>query len=138
MAWAIVSIGMFIVLGIAAWLTPAEEGMGTHEALGLPPCSMVITSGLPCPTCGMTTAFSHSMRGQFVSAFVAQPTGLLLWLATVVLAIYGLAVSIRGRALWINWDRIAARLMLSLGILMMLGWGFKIAWGMALGTLPMK
>jgi len=135
MAWGVIAAAMAAVLVTAAWLTPAKEGMGTHEALGLPPCSLVVTSGLPCPTCGMTTAYAHAMRGQFVSAFIAQPMGLVLWAGTWLMAIYGALVAMRGRGLWINWDRLAPRLMLALGIGMMLGWGFKIAWGMAMGTI---
>lgn len=137
-AWGVIATAMAAVLVTAAILTPAKEGMGTHEALGLPPCSLVVTSGLPCPTCGMTTSFAHAMRGQFISAFIAQPMGLMLWVGTWLIAIYGTSVAVRGKGLWINWDRLAPRLMLTLGICMMLGWGFKIAWGMATGTINLN
>lgn len=136
--WAVVSLGMAAVLATAAWLEPAPEGMGTHQQLGLPSCSLVITSGLPCPTCGMTTAFAHCMRGQFISAFLAQPAGLVLWIGTVFICGYGAYVAYCGQSIWVNWDRIAAKIMLGLGILLILGWGFKIGLGLLTGELPMK
>ena len=48
--------GCVALLSVAAWLTPDELGVGSHQQLGLPPCSMLTLTGYPCPTCGMTTA----------------------------------------------------------------------------------
>ncbi len=54
--WAACSV----VLGIAAWLTPSPSGMGTHTQLNLPQCGWIVMMDLPCPTCGMTTAFAFA------------------------------------------------------------------------------
>jgi hypothetical protein len=70
------------VLGLAAWLPPAAKGFGTHTRLGLPPCAWPQVVGGPCPTCGMTTAFSFAAHGRFVSSFLAQPFGFMLAIAT--------------------------------------------------------
>lgn len=136
--WAVVALACAALLGIAAWLRPSPEGMGTHQALGLPPCGFVYTSGMPCPTCGMTTSFSLTVRGRLYSAVVAQPAGFVLCLSAMGLVGYGAYVSIRGRAIWINWDRISTRLVISLAFLILGGWGFKMAHGLIVGTLPLN
>lgn len=66
-----------IVLTIARVITPSPNGIGTHEQLGLPPCVFHQLTGIPCPTCGMTTSFAHTVRLHFYEAFVTQPFGML-------------------------------------------------------------
>lgn len=135
--WATAATVCIIVLCTAAWLTPSATGMGTHEGLGLPPCGFAYTSGMPCPTCGMTTSFSLAVRGRVLAAIVTQPAGFVLFLATGIVAFYGWLIALGGRAVWINWDRISARLMITLVLVVFLGWGFKIghgAWTGALGA----
>lgn len=60
------------LLMLAIWLTPSPTGLGTHQQLGLPPCTILFWFGIPCPSCGGTTAFAHFVRGQWVSAFRAN------------------------------------------------------------------
>lgn len=68
-------IGYAAILALAAWLTPAPSGLGTHMELHLPPCGFYVLFHKPCPSCGMTTAFSWLMHGRPVEAFRAQPAG---------------------------------------------------------------
>jgi hypothetical protein len=77
------------VLVLAALLTPSAAGHGTHESLGLPACGVAATFGVPCVTCGMTTAFSHAARGQLVSAASAQPMGAILSVAAATMVWVG-------------------------------------------------
>src|SRR5204863_3314928 len=72
----LVALGAAGVLGVALWLNPAPDGHGTHTQLGLPPCAWAVALNRPCPTCGMTTAFSFGVRGRLAEAFQAQPFGL--------------------------------------------------------------
>jgi hypothetical protein len=65
-------------LVIAAWLRPSPLGMGTHQQLGLPPCTLVTMFGIRCPSCGMTTSWSHFVRGQWVQSLQANVGGCLL------------------------------------------------------------
>lgn len=67
------------VLGVAFWLSPNEEGSGTHTQLGLPPCGYLVATGRPCLTCGMTTAFAFAVRGRVFRALDANPSGLVLF-----------------------------------------------------------
>ena len=80
--YGLVAFGALGVLIVAAVLRPSDGGFGTHEQLGLPPCGWIVAANLPCPTCGMTTAFSHAANGNLPGSFGAQPFGALLALAT--------------------------------------------------------
>lgn len=79
---AALAVGSLGVLAIAAWLNPSERGHGTHTLIGLPPCAWAVWFDKPCPTCGMTTAFSHAGEGQWMTAFLTQPAGAVLGLLT--------------------------------------------------------
>ena len=70
--------GLLALLVIAACLQPAPEGHGTHEQLGLPPCTFKLLFAVRCPSCGMTTAWSHFVRGQVIQSLAANSAGTLL------------------------------------------------------------
>lgn len=125
------------VLATAARLPPAPAGAGTHERLGLSPCGFYRLTGIPCPSCGMTTAFAHAVRGQLFQAFKAQAMGLLLALATTAAAGLSLIVAVTGKTWTVNWYRVdAARVLIVAGVLLILAWGLKIAWVLAERNLP--
>ncbi len=84
LAAALIASGCLGVLATAAWLNPSERGHGTHTQIGLPPCSWAVWFDKPCLTCGMTTAFSHTGEGRWISAFITQPAGAVLSLGTAV------------------------------------------------------
>jgi hypothetical protein len=117
-AMALTAAAIAIVLALSLWLSPDPRGHGTHERLGLPPCSTMRLLGFPCPTCGMTTAFSLAARGRFAEAFQTQPAGAagfgLACLAVPVLT--AVAASGRcpraGRRVWI-----ATALLIGAGVL---------------------
>jgi len=99
---------------------------------------MLIMTGYPCPTCGMTTAFAHFVRGQWLRALWVQPAGFVLAAATVGVALVALWTLVRGR-----WPRILLpafitpyRLFLTLLLLLLGSWAFKIVTGLATHTLP--
>jgi len=81
---AVVAAGLLALLAVAAWLTPAQQGHGTHEQLGMYRCGWVVAFNKPCPTCGMTTAFAHAAEGDLWASFVTQPMGALLALTSSV------------------------------------------------------
>lgn len=143
LAWAGIAIACSAILGVAVFLEPDPKGLGTHRGLGLlfgdklfPPCSWPLVSGLPCPTCGMTTSFSNVVRGRLITAFFAQPAGMVLCFLTIGTLVYSLYVSLTGWRVWVHWDRIGVRFLLVIGLLMMGGWAFKLAHGLLTGTLP--
>lgn len=119
--------GCVAILGVAAWIDPNPGGVGTHRQLGFGACGFLLTTGLPCPTCGMTTSFAHTVRGQLFSAFWSQPAGALLALLTAGLALLGVVVAITGRRLEVNWYRInPMRVMVGCIVIFLGSWVFKI------------
>jgi hypothetical protein len=114
-------------LFIARALSPAAQGFGTHEQLGLPPCAFFKLTGLPCPSCGMTTCFAHAAKFHFAEAWLTQPFGLLLFFLAVVLvpaAIYGLCARVPAKHLVISST--ARQSVALLFGLYLLGWAYKL------------
>lgn len=134
---ALVFSGCAALLGTAAYLEPDAAGYGTHRQLGFGKCGMLVTTGLPCPTCGMTTAYAYTVRGRLISAFVAQPAGFLLALATIVAAVGSVRVIVTGR-FRPRWMPILTPYRLFFGLLIFFvgGWAFKIVYGLLTGALP--
>jgi hypothetical protein len=78
-----VAAGLILVFGIALRLKPYDdEGrplrMETHRQLGLPSCQFYFVTGLPCPSCGMTTSFALLMHGDPWNSLRANAVGTLL------------------------------------------------------------
>ena len=71
----LLAIGLIILLVVASRLSPNSSGMGTHQQLGLPPCSIRILYGIRCPACGMTTSWAYLTHGQFLDAARANLAG---------------------------------------------------------------
>ena len=115
------------VLSLAAWLNAAPEGLGTHEQLRLPTCGWIRLMDVPCPTCGMTTAFAHAADGNLVASFLAQPLGCLLAIATAMGVIIGVYVTITGsRVLGLLgrlWGRRTGWLLAGIVVT---AWGYKV------------
>lgn len=115
------------LIGVAAWLTPDPDGMGTHIQLGLRPCTYLEATGIPCATCGMSTAFSHAAHGQLIQSFVTQPAGMIMCLLLAVISLLSLYTLVMGiDILPIVRLLIKPHAFLSMGILVGAAWGYKI------------
>ncbi|NBX36689.1 MAG: DUF2752 domain-containing protein [Planctomycetes bacterium] len=126
-AMALVTLACAVLLGIAAWLQPAAAGIGTHRQLGLPSCSWPSTMNIPCPSCGMTTAFALAADGRLIDAFHAQPLGLLLAIGTAALAIASAHSAATGaRTVGILWGMVGSKAWWALGAFAVAAWGYKI------------
>ncbi len=115
--WERIALGvlgglLLVLLFVASRLAPDPQGLGTHQQLGLPSCSMVMLTGLRCPGCGMTTAWAHCMRGQWGEAMGANVAGTLLCLLSILCAPVLIAYSWLGRTWRSPWFSTA-----SLGVL---------------------
>ncbi|MEI8196089.1 MAG: DUF2752 domain-containing protein, partial [Phycisphaerae bacterium] len=78
--WSLLIFGIGgSMLGLGAWMTPSSHGLGTHaENLHLPPCGFYFTTGVPCPTCGCTTAVCWFAHGHVLQSLYVQPFGALV------------------------------------------------------------
>lgn len=85
------------LLGVSWRLTPDPAGMGTHHQLGLPMCSVRQFFGMRCPSCGMTTSWSHMVRGQALSSVQANSGGALLAIVAILTGPWMLLCGLRGR-----------------------------------------
>ena len=85
--WVVAGLGSWAVLGIAAWLRPDPRGFGSHQQLGLPPCTFEALTRVPCPGCGLTTSFANMAHGHVITAFAANLMGPLLFGLTLAVAV---------------------------------------------------
>jgi hypothetical protein len=75
---ALIAIFLLTMFVTARWLEPEISGLGTHQQLGLPPCSVRMVFGIRCPSCGMTTSWAHLANGNLIGAANANLGGMLL------------------------------------------------------------
>jgi hypothetical protein len=124
----LVVAGACWVLMTAMNVVPDQRGYGTHEDLGMEPCGYLERNGHPCATCGMTTAFSHTVRLQLPRAFLASPAGMLLCLLTIAVPAWVIHSLLTGESalrflLW-PYGRL---LPVVLFLLIIASWLYKIA-----------
>ncbi len=128
--------GCVAVLVIARGLSPNKWGYGTHRQMGLPACSMLVQTGWPCPTCGLTTSVSAIADGKLLLGVRANVFGLVIFVALITGAISGALEAVLG------WDVLAKAagpgvwwfLIAAVGVLV--GWAVNLTVGFLTGELP--
>lgn len=120
-------IGSLLMVVTGRLLTPAGSGYGTHQQLGLPACPFRSLTGLPCPSCGLTTSFSHAAHFDFSAALVAQPFGVVVFLIVLSWIPASLILGYQGHT-WSSMieSRAASRFLYLLLVLYLLGWIYNI------------
>ena len=105
-------------LPFAAGAVLPAEGAGF-----LPDCPFRSMTGLPCPMCGATRAFTHVARGD--SAFLSYNA---FWvLVAVALIVAGIVVLIKRRPFTDELTRTPARAALTAVLLGGAGWAYALA-----------
>jgi Protein of unknown function (DUF2752) len=99
---AIFALLLASILVTARVLEPDPRGFGTHEQLGLQPCSFWRYFGRPCPTCGATTAWAWTLRGELPAALASNIAATLLCIATLPTALWLAASTVQGRWLLVT------------------------------------
>lgn len=93
----------------------------------LPECGWITIFDLPCPTCGMTTAFSHAANGNLPASFLTQPLGALLALATAIAFLSGMFVAFTGSRIGSMFGRLwTYRTGWIIAGLVVVSWGYKV------------
>jgi Protein of unknown function (DUF2752) len=127
---ALVCLAVFLTLifGIAIYLNPyREDGTArqqeTHRQLGLPPCTFYEKTGLPCPSCGMTTSFALLIRGDLWHSAQANFAGTLLGTFCLFLIPWSLASIWKQRLLFVrSFETMMTILVASFMGIMLLRW----------------
>ena len=94
-------------------------------------CALVLlvaaAVGVPCPSCGMTTAFAHAARGNLPAALAAQPAGGVLALLTAMTFLVALHAAATGsRAVTLLQGVAGTRAAIAAAVLLLGAWGYKI------------
>jgi hypothetical protein len=124
------AVSVALVVGpavvVMAMVHPDARGVGTHEQLGLEACGWPVAYGLPCPTCGCTTAACHVVHGHLLTAFVVQPFGALFMIASILLGAHAVWCLLRRRSFADILVRLPVWRLLGAGLLILLAaWGYK-------------
>lgn len=115
------------IVGLLLTLKPDPRGIGTHEQLGMAPCGWAQgPEGIPCPTCGVTTAACQLVHLHPIDAVLTQPFGAALALAGLALAATAAFCLVRQRAFlellaWLPYGTI----FVSLTLLLLASWLYK-------------
>lgn len=132
LAVSLLALGLLAPLGVAAMLHPDGRGFGTHQQLGLPPCTFRVLFGRRCPSCGMTTSWAYLVRGKIVQAAAANVGGTLLGVITAVAAIWLLANGLWGRWLGLVPNAtLLAWLLAGVAAVTLVDWVIRLALGSA-------
>lgn len=114
-------------LAVAGGLEPDEHGVGTHRQLGMSSCALLVLTGVPCPTCGMTTACALAVRGRWMASLRTQPAGCLLAASLMIGALVTVAGLMTGNVWSINWFRVRPLWAAAGAVLFFIAaWGYKI------------
>jgi hypothetical protein len=135
-----IALTLCAVFAVAIWLNPYNDDgsprtMATHRQMGLPPCTFFNTTGVPCPSCGMTTSFALLMHGDVRNSLRANAVGTLLAGFCLLLIPWCLASAVMQRTLFVrSMERALTLLVLSFLTLMLLRWGIVLGWAWWTGT----
>jgi hypothetical protein len=130
----VVAAGLITVFVIAIRLNPyGADGqartMETHRQMGLPPCTFYAMTGLPCPSCGMTTSFALFIRGDLLHSLRANAVGTLLAGFCLALIPWCLASVYLGRPLFLTTiEPLLIRLVVAFLVLLLGRWAIVLLW----------
>ena len=128
-----VVIGLVGVFAIAIKLDPYQDDgaprvIATHQQLGLPPCTFLEVTGVPCPACGMTTSFALLVRGDVMNSLRANWVGTLLACFCLAVIPWGIYAIVRGRSLFVrSLEKVLIGVVVTVLVLAMLRWGIVVA-----------
>jgi hypothetical protein len=123
------------VFVIAALLNPYNDDgtpktMGTHRGppLNLPDCTFKEFTGIPCPSCGMTTSFSLLIHGDVWNSLRANYAGTALASLGLLFLPWSFVSAWRGRLMFVqSLEMTLFRLSIAFIVLLFTHWGIAIA-----------
>ncbi|HEX5446079.1 MAG TPA: DUF2752 domain-containing protein [Pirellulales bacterium] len=127
MSLAVAGLSLLAPLAVAGCLRPSPLGFGTHQQLGLPPCTFVWLFGIRCPSCGMTTSWSHAVRGQWLASVRSNGGGAALAATAMIVGPWLVASAVAGR--WLlrpPSDRAVAAVATGFIIITLIDWIYRL------------
>jgi hypothetical protein len=124
----VMAVGLVAVFATAWHIVPyAEDGSAlrtsSHRQLGLPPCTFLEVTGVPCPSCGMTTSFALLVRGDVANSMWANWVGTLLAVFCMLVIPWTVVSVLLGRAVFVrSLERALILVVMSLLVLMFVRW----------------
>ncbi|MDQ6880108.1 MAG: DUF2752 domain-containing protein [Candidatus Dormibacteraeota bacterium] len=86
-------------------------------------------TGKPDPSCGLTRTFAWMWRGDLFHAVSVYPIGPLIFLGTIALVLYSMAVLVGGRSLRVALSPAVQRSLIAGGSAALgLNWASKLIW----------
>lgn len=123
----LIALACLTPFSLAVGLSPSPAGVGTHHRLGLNPCQLLQRTGLPCPSCGMTTSFAWFVRGNVFASFYVQPMGFVIAAGAAMTFWGALYVACSGKPAYVLLSFIPLRYtLLPLLLFGVAAWGWKI------------
>ena len=125
----ILVLSSLAILAFFVWIALATEpdvrGHGTHEQLGMTPCSWPILYDEPCPTCGVTTSVSWLAHGRPDVSLWTQPFGFGLGVASLLWVVLSLRSLLKRESLLFRvsqWPLLW--ILLAAVVLLFVAWGW--------------
>lgn len=98
--------------------------MASHQTIGMPACRFQQMTGMPCPSCGMTTSFALLVRGDIWNSMRANWVGTGLALFCAFLIPWCVVSAFQAKFIWVKRiDWILGFLVGVFTILMLGRWG---------------
>lgn len=119
-----------VLLVLRRFTSPAVEGTGTHEQLGLAACRFRELAGFACPGCGVTTSVSHFVHGAPLESLRVQPLGFVIAVLALALPVGATWRVLSGGDLGRDLaGGIAARFVIAAGVIVVGSWIYKLSVG---------
>ena len=115
-----------LLLATASRLRPDRDGLGTHQQLGLPPCSMRMVVGIRCPACGMTTSWAYFSQARLVDSLSVNSGGFLLALYSLAFAWVAIFTAVSARLPSVAVQRGLAVALLAIVVVTLADWGVRL------------
>lgn len=123
---AAIALAALAATAFLASVDPDPRGYDTHVQLGMAPCGWPKAYGIPCPTCGATTAAALVVHGRLLAAVATQPFGAAVAMSGLVLGVLASYCLVRSRSFLDVWLQLPRQRLLLAGIaLLFLAWGYK-------------
>jgi hypothetical protein len=121
-------LALLLLITAIPWLVYTRLYFWLHpRSLTFDPSVFMYLTGRPDPTCGLTRTFAWMWQGQLLQAVAVYPLGPLVFLATVGLVVYAVAVVLSGRALRLQLG-VRRNLTIAIVVALASNWMLKLIW----------